>query len=154
MTVLRVTIVGDRSIRMLDPPVRQMGMVVMVPVDRQRTRRARSKKLRIFRTAGHGLRRAGTTDMAIQAHNLVRGGHYNVEIVRHHQYATAGLITHFGDQLIECNLTGKIDTLDRFIQDKQIRLARDRTGKQSALEFTAGEGLDLHIGELRDANCL
>ncbi len=64
--VVRVA-VGDRAVGEPDPPVGEMGMVVMVRIDRQRLRGARAEQCEVLGASADALRRAAATDMAVEA---------------------------------------------------------------------------------------
>ena len=137
MTILRVAMIGNRAIRMLHPAIRQVHMVMLVGVDGQRTRRRRAKQREIFGTCADRMRRAATTDMAIQADDRVGFGHHHMQVMGDQQNAATRRIANGADQVVKRDFTGKIDTLHRLIQNQKVWLADNSTRHQRPLKLPA-----------------
>ena len=80
--ILRVAMIGHRTIRMLHPAIRQMRMIVMVALDRERLGSGAAEQPHIFRALAHRLRRAPAADMAVQAYDGVGFGHHHMPVMR------------------------------------------------------------------------
>ena len=74
--------------------------------------------------------------------------------MRDQKHAAAGFIAQPRNQFIKSGLAGKIDALHGFVQHHDIRLSRQRTRHQGALEFAAGKMGCLSFEKMRDANRL
>ena len=62
------------------------------------------------------MRLAGTADMAVEADDLVGGGHDHVQIMADHQDAAAALITNGLDEFVERQLACVVHTGDGLVQ--------------------------------------
>src|SRR5690606_20809994 len=62
--VIRMAMVGDRPVLMQHPPIRQVGVVMVVAVERERSFRPRAEQPHIFRAGDDRVRRAAAADMA------------------------------------------------------------------------------------------
>jgi hypothetical protein len=152
VAVARVAMFGDRAVLVQHAAVRQMRMVVMMPVDRQRLGRACAEEFLVFGAGDDRIRRAAAADMAVEADHRVGVGHHHMQIVRDHQDAAAGAIANLADEIVERHLAGEIDALYGLVEDEKVGLAQDRAGKQRALELAARQRLHLGFGEMRYAD--
>lgn len=80
--ILGVAMIGYRTIRMLDPAIGQMGMIVMVAIDSERLGCGAAEQPHIFRALAHRLRRATAADMTVQAYDGVGFGHHHMQVMR------------------------------------------------------------------------
>src|SRR5690606_6627317 len=69
--VIGMAMVGDRPVLMQHPPVRQVGVIVVVAVERERSFRPRAEQAHIFRAGDDRVRRAAAADMAVEADHRV-----------------------------------------------------------------------------------
>ena len=114
-----------------------MGMIVVMAVERHGASRARPEQARIFRVFRHFVGHTGATDMAIQADHPIGRRHHHVKIVRDQNDGAVMAVADRGNFFIKCNFAGKIDTLDRFVQNQQVGIAEDRPRQHDPLEFAA-----------------
>ena len=142
---------GNAAIGVQHAAIRQMGMVVVVAVDRQRLGGTAAEQFQIFRALADHLRRATAADMAVEADHRIGLGHHHMQVVGDQQDTAAGPVADRFDQIVKRNLAGKIDALHRLVEDEQIRFAGNGTGKQGALELAAGEMLHLGAGKMGNA---
>ncbi|KTQ69268.1 hypothetical protein NS226_23710 [Aureimonas ureilytica] len=116
-------------------------MIMVMTIDSQFLRAAWPKHGNKFRMLGDSLGRAGTADMMIEAQYFVCLGHDQMQIMRDHQYRTVQLMTKLVNQIIERDLTIDVHALCRLIQHQHLWLIKQRTRKQDALHFAAGQFL-------------
>ena len=135
--VIMLATVGYGSVRQTNNAIGKVGVVVVMAIDRKRVSRAGSKQTQVFRTFQDLRRRTATADMAIQAHDRVGFGHHHVQIMRNQQDTAAGAIPDLANELVDRDLAGEIDALDRLVQHQKVRIARQRPGQQCALELAA-----------------
>src|SRR5690606_1602407 len=145
---------GNRAVRQPHAAVRQVGVIVMVTVDRQRLTCTRAEQPRVFGAPHDALGRTATAHMAVQADHHIGLSHHHMQVVGDQQDAATRAVAQFTDKLIESYFAREIDTLHWLVQHEQIRLARQSAGTQRALEFATRQRLDLHIYKMRDPNRL
>ncbi len=150
MAVIREAMIGDGAVRMTDPAVGQVGMVVAVFVHGERRSGTRAEQFLVGRVLRHMAGRPGTTNMAVQANDVIGGGHDHVQVVRNQQNAAAIYVADGFDQFVEGDLAGKIHALDRFVQDQQIGAAGNRARQHDTLELAARQVP--HLGPLEPFN--
>jgi hypothetical protein len=148
MTVARKTVIGYRSVGMAHAAIWKVRVVVIVAVDCEGLSGGGAEEAHIFRALADGGGRAATADMAIQADHGIGFSHNDVKVVGNQQDTAAGAIADRSDQIIERDLSGEIDTLDRFIKHQQVRFARNGASKERPLELTARQMLHLGAGEV------
>lgn len=151
MSILGVAVIGDGTIPMLDAPIGQVCMVMLVIVEGN-AGAGRAEQSTIVLALADGSRRSTATDMAIQAYNRIGGCHHHMQIVRDHEDATTGLVPDLANQLVKRRLPGKIHALNGLIQNQQVRISGNRTGEKRALKFTAGQVLYFRLHKMRDRN--
>ena len=76
MAVVGMAMIGYGSVLVQHPPVRQMGVVVIVSVDGKCLRRARAQKCAVFGARCHGLGCAAAAHMAVEADHCIGRGHH------------------------------------------------------------------------------
>jgi hypothetical protein len=93
-------------------------MVMMMVIYGQGAHYLFAEQLDIAGIVGHGFRVPGTTDMMIEADNLVRVSHDQMQIMGYHQHATPPAVADAGNEPVEIRLPGHVDALGGFIQDQ------------------------------------
>ena len=151
MSILGVAVIGNRAVPVLDAPIGQMCMVMLVIVEGN-AGAGRAKQSTIVLALADGSRRSPATDMAIETYNRICRCHHHMQIVRNHQDAAAGLVPDLADQLIERRLSGEIHALDWLIQNQQVRISGNCTRKKRTLKFTAGQVLYFRLHKMRNRN--
>lgn len=89
VAVVWMTMICDRAIRVLHATVRQMGVVMVMAVNRKAPRARSTEELHIFRALADSLRCSAATNMPVQADDRVGLGHHHMQIVRDQQNAAA-----------------------------------------------------------------
>ena len=79
LTLLRL---DNGAIRELDPAIGQVRVIMMVLVDGKRAGGFRAEQCLVLRVNGNTTWCPATTDMAIQADNLIGGCHDQMQVVR------------------------------------------------------------------------
>lgn len=82
MPVIGMAMIRHRAIRMLHTAVGQMGVIVMVAVDRKRLGRSAAEQPHIFRTLAYRLRRSPAADMSVQAYDGIGFRHHHMQVMR------------------------------------------------------------------------
>ena len=93
-------------------------MVVMMAVDGKFTSGFLSKQAQVLRVPGDFSRLSFTADVAVEAEHSIGGGHYQVQIVRHHENAASALFFQPSDQSVEFRLSEVVHSLGRFVKYK------------------------------------
>jgi len=97
-----------------------MSVVVPVGVDRELVGRTGAEHRNILWVPADRFGLAGAADMPVDAQHTISRTHDQVEIMRDDENAALACITNAPDQLIDSELTGKIDLLHGLIQDQKI----------------------------------
>lgn len=69
-----------------------------------------------------------TADMLIEADDMIRGRHHQVQIVGHHQYAAVKRLAEIRNHRVEGILPADINPLDRLIEHQKVWRADDGSG--------------------------
>gem|GEM_PF-2509680 len=100
---------------------------------------------------------AMTTNVAVQANDLVCCRHHQVQVVGNHQDGTARFSTETFDEPIEFPLACNVHTLDGLIEYQQLRLAQQGPGQQNALYLSSGQqthGPGVQVRDTDTGQCL
>jgi hypothetical protein len=130
-------------------PLRVVGVVVAVGIYRNHVGDLLAEKGNELRVAGDGMGVTGTTDMVIQAHHPVGGGHHYVKIMRHQQHAAVVAIADVADDAIEIGLAGDVHSGKRLVEHQQVRVSQQRPGEQNSMQLTARNVRKRRIHDLR-----
>ena len=128
-----------------------MGVVMMVMINRQALC-VFAEQFDESRVIADLFRVARTADMAIEADHLVGGAHDQMQIVGHHQHATAMAVAQAGNQAVQLGLASDIDALYRLVKHQQLRFAQQGAGQQYALHFATGHTLHGAVDDLFGAD--
>ena len=91
-------------------------MVVMVGINGKGLGFLLPEQCKIRRIDADLFRATVTADVMIETDHLIRGGHYQVQIVGDHQYTAVVAIANFVDELIKLGLPCYVHTLGRLVQ--------------------------------------
>ena len=113
-----------------------MVVILAMPVKCDCIFGLRSKQLPVFSGLRDALRRPGATHMSIETNNRIRFSHDDMQVVGDEHDAAIQRVPDFTNQPVHRDLTGEIDTLNRFIQHKQIGFSNNGSRYERTLEFT------------------
>ena len=129
-------------------PVQIVLVIMMVGVYRHRLHAGLAEQFEIRWIVADLFRMAMAAHVLVEADHFVGGRHHQVQIVRHHQHATAMAVTNAGNEVVQLGLAFEIDTLGGFVEYQQLRLAEQRPRQQYALQLTAGKGLQAAVAQM------
>lgn len=81
VAVAWMAVVGERSIGMAHPTIRQMAVIVVMLVDGERGSRPVAEQALVLGAAGNRNRGSLAADMPVQAYHLVGCGHDDVKVM-------------------------------------------------------------------------
>lgn len=151
VSISRVAVVGDDTVRVAHPSVGKMRVIVMMLVNGQSRRGTVAEQLAVLCAGSHRLRRSGAADVPVEADHLVGRCHDDVEIVGDQQDAAVESIADVANQFVEGDLTAVVDSLHRFVQHKEVGAASNGAGQHGALKLATGEMPHLLPGKVPDA---
>jgi hypothetical protein len=94
MPVFGMAMIGDAAVAMAHTSVGQMGVVMVMFIDRQRGGGAGAEQSLVLGARGDHRRCAGATDMAVEADHPVSGGHDHVQIMGDQKDAAMEIVTY------------------------------------------------------------
>ena len=113
-------------------------MIVPMRIERELTRRPRAEQLLEGGILQDLLGLAFAADMAVQADDAVGLRHHDMQIMADENDAAADLVADLRDELIERGFARDIDASERFVENKKLRLCRNRARQHHACKLAAG----------------
>lgn len=89
-------------------------------------------------------------DMAVQANDLMRIRHDDMQIVGNHQDGASPLFVQMVQKRIELFLPDRIKPLRRFIEDQKRGFLKQGACQQDALHLAARQGMDIPVQQMGD----